>query len=144
VLYDLVDKAAQQSTEEVTFRIRSLKAEQRAAGDPSQAAIEVHLGRGDPSEASIEINLAVYDNTLRTKLLNAIADTAKTMVETAGGTLACNVDYAVPAVINDARVTEAVERAGQEVVGPANIIKGWRNRFADDVALVRRVPRPDV
>ena len=119
----------------MAFRIRSLKAEQRAAGDPSQAAIEVHLGRGEPSEATIEINLALYDNTLRTKLLDAIAGTAKTIAETARGTLACNVDYAVPAVINDPRVTDAVERAAQQVVGPANIIKGWRNRFADDVAL---------
>lgn len=134
-LYDLVDESARQSTDEIAFRVRALKAEQRGAGDTSQAAIEVHLGRGEPSEASIEINLALYDNTLRIRLLRAVADTAETIVAAAGGALTRAVDYAIPAVINDGRVTDAVERAAQRVIGPAHIVTGWRNRFADDVAL---------
>jgi len=60
---------------------------------------------------------------------------AGVIVSEAGGTLHIEADYALPAVINDDPVTRVVERAALHVVGQANIITGWRNRFADDVAL---------
>jgi hypothetical protein len=46
-LYDLVEREGH-STEPVTFRVRSLTAERGGHGTPSQAAIEVHMGRGAP------------------------------------------------------------------------------------------------
>lgn len=133
-LYDLVEREGQ-SSEGVTFRVRSLSAEQRGQGDPGQAAVEVHLGRGEPSQAVVEVNLALYDNALRPRLLHRVEHVARGIVGAAGGALDSDVDYAIPAVINDNEVTSAVERAAQRVVGQANIITSWRNRFADDVAL---------
>ena len=57
------------------------------------------------------------------------------VVSTAGGILDMTADYALPALLNDESVTGAVERAAQQVVGEANIITGWRNRFSDDFGL---------
>jgi metal-dependent amidase/aminoacylase/carboxypeptidase family protein len=75
------------------------------------------------------------DNARRARLLGRVAEVAGALVGAAGGTLRAEVDYAIPAVVNDAHVTRAVERAAQRVIGQANIITGWRNRFADDVGL---------
>jgi amidohydrolase len=133
-LYDLVEREGQ-STEPVTFRVRSLKAEQRGRGEPSQAAIEVHRGHGEPSEAAIEVNLALYDNTLRVRLLTRIKEVAGAIVSAAGGTLSSEVDYALPALVNDDHVTGALDQVAQRVIGRANIIKNWRNRFSDDFGL---------
>ena len=133
-LYELVEREGR-SPEPVVFRVRALSAEQRGHGEPSQAAVEILMGRGEPSEATVEINLALYDNALRARLLNRIEHVAGVIVSEAGGTLHIEADYALPAVINDDPVTRVVERAALHVVGQANIITGWRNRFADDVAL---------
>jgi amidohydrolase len=133
-LYHLVETEGG-ATGEVAFRVRSLHAEQRGQGGPSQAAVEVHMGRGEPSHATIEINLSVYDNALRDFLLCRVEEVASAIVTAAGGTLVWEVDYALPAVVNDDRVTGAVARAAQHVIGDENIITGWRNRFADDIAL---------
>ena len=62
-LYALVEREGH-STEPVTFRVRSLTAEQGGRGTSSQAAIEVHMGRGVPGQATIEVNLALFDNAL--------------------------------------------------------------------------------
>ena len=129
------------STEDLTFRVRVLQAEQRGQGGASQAGIEVHLGRGERSHAAIEINLAVHDNTLRTHLLGRIEEVAGAIVTAAGGTLVIEADYALPALVNDAPVTAALERAAQWVIGDANIIRGWRNRFSDDFASSWPPPR---
>ncbi|HSF02018.1 MAG TPA: M20/M25/M40 family metallo-hydrolase, partial [Solirubrobacterales bacterium] len=123
------------SAEPVTFRVRSLRAEQGGRGEPSQAALEVHLGRGDPSQAAIEVNLALYDNALRAHLLNRIEEVAGAIVSDAGGTLRSEADYALPALVNDDHVTGALERAAQRVIGRDNILKDWRNRFSDDFGL---------
>ena len=133
-LYDLVESEGQ-STEPVTFRVRSLRAEQGGRGEPSEAAIEVHMGRGGVAHAAIEINLALYDNVLRARLLRRIEEVAGDIVGAAGGTLSVEIDYALPALVNDDHVTGAVERAAQRVIGRANIIKTWRNRFSDDLGL---------
>jgi amidohydrolase len=93
------------------------------------------LGRGQPSQAAIEVNLALYDNALRTRLLNRIDEVADAIVAAAGATLRQEVDYALPAVINEDQVTGALERAAEQVVGREAIITGWRNRFADDFGL---------
>jgi amidohydrolase len=119
----------------VSFRVRALKAEQRGAGAPSQSAVEVLMGRGEPSEATIEVNLALYDNALRARLLQQVEHVAETVVNAAGGALRWETDYALPALINDERVTRAVERGAHRVVGQANVIKNWRNRFSDDFGL---------
>jgi amidohydrolase len=134
-LYDLVEREGR-SSESVTFRVRSLQAEQPGSGEPAQAAVEVHMGRGDPGHAALEVNLALYDNALRSRLLARIDEVAGRIVADVGGTLRVEVDHALPAVVNDDHVTAAVERAAQRMVGPARIITGWRNRFADDVALL--------
>jgi metal-dependent amidase/aminoacylase/carboxypeptidase family protein len=120
------------STEPVTFRVRSLAAEQGGRGEPSQAAIEVHLGRGHSSQAAIEINLALHDNTLRTRLLDRIHEVAEAIVRAAAGTLRSEVDYALPALVNDDRVTAALERAAWRVIGP-------RHPFSDDFGLFMAV-----
>jgi amidohydrolase len=133
-LYGLIEKEGQ-STEDVAFRVRSLWAEQIGRGEPSQAAIEVHMGRGEPGQAAIEVNLAVYDNALRAHLLERIESVAGTIVRSAGGTLRTEVDYALPAVVNDDHVTAAVDRAARCVIGQAGIITHWRNHFSDDVGL---------
>ena len=136
-LYDLVEREGR-SPEPVVFRVRVLTAEQRGRGEASQAAVEVLMGRGEPSAAALELNLALYDNELRARLLHRIEHVAGAIVTAAGGTLRFEVDYALPAVVNDHEVTSAIERAARRVVGKANIITGWRNRFADDVALLLR------
>jgi len=133
-LYDFVEQEAC-SAEPVIFRLRSLEATQSACGDPSQAAIEVHMGRGDPSQAVIEINLSLFDNALRVRMLDAINHLAAAIVETAGGTLSAKIDYALPALVNDDHVTGALERAAERVVGRAGIVDHWRNRFSDDFGL---------
>ncbi|HJS31948.1 MAG TPA: M20 family metallopeptidase [Alphaproteobacteria bacterium] len=133
-LYDLVELEAR-SADDVTFRVRSLNVEQRAHGDPSQAAIEVHLGRGEPSQATIEVNLALYDNALRRRLLDRIEHVAAMTVAAAGGSLSSAIDHALPALVNDHRVTGALERAARRVVGAQNIVTNWRNRFSDDFGL---------
>jgi amidohydrolase len=133
-LYDLVEREGH-STEPVTLRVRSLTAEQGDHGAPSQAAIEVHMGRGAPGQATIEVNLALYDNALRARLLSRIEDVAGAIVSAAGGTLSAEVDYALPALVNDEQVTGTLERVARRVIGRANIIKHWRNRFSDDFGL---------
>jgi metal-dependent amidase/aminoacylase/carboxypeptidase family protein len=133
-LHDLVEQDGQ-SAEPVSFRVRRLTAEQPGDGGPSQAAVEVYMGRGGPPHGTLEINPALYDNGLRARLLSRIEAEARAVVEAAGGTLGIEVDYALPAVVNDGHVTAALERAGRQVVGGANIVTGWRNRFADDVGL---------
>ncbi len=126
-LYDLVEKEGQ-STEPVTFRVRSLKAEQSGP---------VWLGgsRGELSQAAVEVNLALYDNGLRGTFLRRIEEVSGAIIRAAGGTLSTEVDYALPALVNDERVTGAVEQAAQQVIGRANIIKNWRNPFSDDFGL---------
>jgi amidohydrolase len=133
-LYDLVEREGH-STEPVTFRVRSLTAEQGGRGTSSQAAIEVHMGRGAPGQATIEVNLALYDNALRARLLSRIEEVARTIVSAAGGRLSVEVDYALPALVNDEQVTGALDRAAQRVIGQANILRHWRNRFSDDFGL---------
>jgi amidohydrolase len=133
-LYDLVTHDAR-AADDVTFRVRSLAAEQRGQGEPSQAAVAVHLGRGQPSEATLEVNLALYDNALRSRLLQGIDDVAHATISAAGGTFTSAVDHALPALVNDDVVTGALERAARQVVGQANIIKDWRSRFSDDFGL---------
>lgn len=126
-LYDLVAHEGT-SPEPVTFRVRSLTAEQ---GGP------VWLGgsRGEPDHATIVVNLALYDNALRTRLLGRIEEVSRTIINAAGGTLRVTVDYALPALINDGYVTGVLEQAAQRVIGPANIVKNWRNPFSDDFGL---------
>jgi amidohydrolase len=133
-LYDLVESAGH-SMEPVTFRVRSLQAEQGGPGEPSQAALAVHLGRGECSRATLEVNLALYDNALHAHLLNRIEAVSGAIVSAGGGTLSCEVDYALPALVNDAQVTGALERAAQGVIGRGNILKNWRHRFSDDFGL---------
>src|SRR5262249_3740468 len=133
-LYNLVENEGQ-STEPVIFRVRSLTAEQGGHGTPSRAAVEVHMGRGAPGQAAIEVNLALYDNALRDRLLSRIEEVAQAIVSAGGGTLSVEVDYALPALVNDDQVTGALEWAAQRVIGQANIIKHWRNRFSVDFGL---------
>jgi len=133
-LYDLMEREGH-SVEPVTFRVRTLRAEQGGRGEPSQAAFEVHMGRGQPGQAAIEVNLALYDNALRAHLLDRIDEVAGSIVGAAGGTLRSEVDYALPALVNDDDVTGALERAAQRVIGREKIITGWRNRFSDDFGL---------
>ena len=126
-LYGLVEREGA-SSESVTFRVRSLKAEQSGPawlGGP----------RGEPNHAAIEVNLAVYDNRLRARLLGRIEESGGAIVSAAGGKLGLEVDYALPALVNDDHVTGAVERAAQRVIGGAGIIKDWRNPFSDDFGL---------
>jgi amidohydrolase len=126
-LYDLVEKEGK-ATEPVTFRVRSLKAEQNGP---------VWLGgsHGEPDQAAIEVNLALYDNALRARLLRLIEEVSGAIVRAAGGTLSTEIDYALPVLVNDERVTTAVGRAAQRVIGQANIINKWRNPFSDDFGL---------
>ena len=126
-LYDLLEKEGR-STEPVTFRVRSLKAEQ---GGP------VWLGgsRGEPDQAAIEVNLALYDNVLRARLLGRIEEASRAIISGTGASLSTEVDYALPALVNDEYVTGAVERAAERVIGQVNIIKNWRNPFSDDFGL---------
>ncbi len=93
------------------------------------------MGRGEPSRAAVEFNLALYENTLRARLLNRIEEVAGAIVTAAGGTLSQEVDYALLASANDDDVTDALERAAQRVIGQANILTNWRHRFADDLGL---------
>jgi amidohydrolase len=93
------------------------------------------MGRGAPGQAVIEVNLALYDNALRARLLSRIEEVAGTIVSAASGTLSVEVDYALPALVNDERVTGALERAARRVIGRANIITHWRNRSSDDFGL---------
>jgi metal-dependent amidase/aminoacylase/carboxypeptidase family protein len=99
------------------------------------------MGRGEPGQAAIEVNLAVYDNALRARLLERIEAVAGTIVRSAGGTLRSEVDYALPAVVNDDHVTAAVDRAARHVIGQANIITNWRNRFSDTAVSCPRIER---
>jgi amidohydrolase len=126
-LYDLVDTEGV-SSEPVTFRVRSLRAEQ---------AGPVWLGgtRGEPDGAVLEVNLALYDNGLRARLLERIAGVSAALIGAAGGTLDVRVNYALPALVNDDHVTGAVERAAATVVGPKNVLTGWRHPFSDDFGL---------
>lgn len=133
-LYDVVEHEGQ-STEPVTFRVRALTAEHAGRGEPAQAAIEVHLGRGEAGRATLEVNLALYDNALRTRLLRRIRDVAEAVAGAAGATLGVEADYALPAVVNDERVTAAVARAARSVIGEDSLLTGVRHRFADDVSL---------
>jgi len=59
-----------------------------------------------------------------TRLLNRIDEVAGAIVTAAGGTLSQEVDYALPAIVNDDEVTDALERAAQRVIGQANILTG--------------------
>lgn len=126
-LYDLVNDEGR-STETVTFRVRSVHAEQEGP---------VWLGgsRSAPSAALIEVNLALYDNALRARLLRRIAEVSAAVAAGAGATLSTQVDYALPALVNDDEVTGAVERAAERVIGRDNVIKNWRNPFSDDFGL---------
>jgi amidohydrolase len=127
VLCDLIEKEGT-STEKVTFRVRSLTAEQ-------PGPVWLGASRGEASHAAVEVNLALYDNTLRAKLLERIEDVSTAITSAAGGTLAIEVGYALPALINDSFVTGVLERAAQRVIGHENIIKNWRNPFSDDFGL---------
>jgi amidohydrolase len=126
-LYDLVEREGT-STERVSFRVRSLHAD--------------HVGpawlggsRGEPSQAAIEVNLAVYDNALRARLLRRLEEVSAAIVGAAGGTLDTQVDYALPALVNDDHVTGALARAARRVIGAANILTDWRYPFSDDFGL---------
>jgi amidohydrolase len=126
-LYTLVETEGQ-SADSVTFRVRSLRAEQGGSA-------WLGASRGEADQAIIEVNLAVYDNALRARLLERIREVAGSIVDAAGGMLGSEVDDALPALVNDDRVTGAVERAAHRVIGQANILTGWRNPFSDDFGL---------
>jgi metal-dependent amidase/aminoacylase/carboxypeptidase family protein len=79
--------------------------------------------------------LALYDNALRARLLGRIEEVSGAIISAAGGTLRVEVDYALPALVNDDYVTGALEKAAQRVIGQANIIKIWCNPFSDDFSL---------
>ncbi len=119
-LYDMVGKEGD-SDEKVTFRVGSLKAE---SGVP-----------GGPNQAEIECNLAVFDNALRTRLLGLMRDVSFEIVEAGGGELSVKTDYALPALVNDEKVTGIIEAAAAPIIGRENIIRGLRYPFADDFSL---------
>ncbi len=119
-LYDLVGREGG-ADENVSFRVRSLKAE---GGVPA-----------GPSHAEIECNLAVFDNALRARLLGQIRDVSSEIVEAAGGELSVKADYALPALVNDEKVTGIIEEAAAPIIGRENIIRGLRYPFADDFSL---------
>ncbi len=91
--------------------------------------------RGEPGQAAIEVNLALFDNALRARLLRRIEEVSLAIVSTAGATLTTEVGYALPALVNDRRVTGALERAAQQVIGEPHIIRNWRNPFSEDFGL---------
>jgi amidohydrolase len=126
-LYELIDTEGK-SAESVTFRVRSLRAEKVGPG---------WLGppRGELSQAAIELNLSVFDNRLRARLLERIVEVSGVLARAAGATVSAEVDFALPALVNDEYVTGAVERAARQVIGHRNIITGWRNPFSDDFGL---------
>jgi amidohydrolase len=126
-LYALVEHEGI-SPDDVTFRVRSLHAEQSGP---------VWLGGacGVPDHAILKINLALYDNALRARLLRRIDEVSRVMVSTAGGTLRIEAEYALPALVNDAYVTSVLEQVARRVIGQANMIKNWRNPFSDDFGL---------
>ncbi len=126
-LYGIVEKEGT-STKNVTFRVRSLRAVQSGP---------VWLGgpRGEPDSAAVEVNLALYDNVLRTRLLTRIEEVSRAIVSAAGGALRTDVNYALPALVNDDAVTCALEQSARRVIGPANILKNWRHPFSDDFGL---------
>src|SRR5262245_41184001 len=130
-MYDLVHREGV-SCENVTFCVRSLRAEQSGP---------VWLGgrRPEPDQAAIAINLALYDNTLRARLVGRIEEVSSAIVRAAGATLSLDVEYALPALVNDDCVTGAVERAAQRVVGRGNILQNWRHPFSDDFGLFMAV-----
>jgi amidohydrolase len=126
-LYEVGEQEGK-SDEGVTFRVRSLRAEESGP---------VWLGgsRSESGQAAIEVNLAVYDNALRARLLRRIEEIGRAIVNAAGATLSIEVGYALPALVNDGHVTGALLRAARRVIGEANIITNWRNPFSDDFAL---------
>jgi amidohydrolase len=126
-LYDLLEREGT-SRDGVTFRLRSLRAQR---GGPAW------LGgsRGEPDGAFVEVNLALYDNGLRAHLLRRIFEVAEAIMSAAGGALVSEVDYALPALVNDDRVTSVVAQAARSVIGGKNIRKNWRNEFSDDFGL---------
>lgn len=69
------------------------------------------------------MNLALYDNVLRARLLERIVAVSGAIVAAAGGTLSTEVDYVLPALVNDEYVTGAVERAARRVIGDEHIIR---------------------
>ena len=126
-LYDVVEREGR-TAEPVTFRVRSLAAEQEGT---------VWLGGAHdrPTRAVMELNLALYDNALRETLLARIEDVAGDFTRAAGHELGVERRYALPALVNDVHVTAAVERAAAHVIGPASIVRNWRNPFSDDFGL---------
>jgi amidohydrolase len=126
-LYDLVEKEGT-SRDGVTFRVRSVRAEQSGPA---------WLGgsRGEPDGAVVEVNLALYDNGLRAHLLGRISEVAEAIVSAGGGMVVSEVDYALPALVNDDRVASVVAQAARSVIGAENIHENWRNEFSDDFGL---------
>jgi amidohydrolase len=126
-LYDLVE-AEGGSAEPVTFRVRSLEADQPGP---------VWLGgtRGE-ARAAVTVNLALYDNALRARLLERIHEVAGAVARAAGGTLRVEASHALPALVNDPGVTAVVEAAARRALGPAGVLSGgWRHPFSDDFGL---------
>ncbi len=111
-----------QSDAPVNFRIRKLTAEQG--------------GFGKPGTLELEVNLGLYDNRLRARLLSSIDAKVREHAATAGATVEAEVDYALPTVENDPQVAAALEQAANQTIGSANVIRDWRNPFADDISLI--------
>ena len=107
--------------EPVVFRVSSIHTERRP-GVP-----EV--------EAELVLRLGTHDKALQERLRGRIEEVIAAIVGSMGGSYTLEVIESLPPVTNDPTVTQAVINAVKQVGGEENLVQGWRNFFADDLAL---------
>ncbi len=89
-----------------------------------------------PNEAVIEGTVRSFDPTVRATLERRCREIIEELPKVFGARGEFDYEWGYPATINDARVTEIVQRALQSVVGAENVVEFQPTMGAEDMSLV--------
>lgn len=109
-------------------------------GSFAVTAIEAKQPRGAPAEAMVSTRLAVFDNRLRSALLQRIETVSRSMAAAFDMEIAIAHETEIPAIENDAAVAAVVAEAVREQLGGDAVVQ-HRHPVADDFSLfLEKVP----
>ena len=104
------------------------------------ASMSAKAGRfNEPGSADLQVNFGCHDVSLRADLLEGVNALLQEWGAEDGASVEVKAEYRIPPLHNDPGVAEVVRRVAAAETGEANIVTGWRNPFADDVAFFTTV-----
>ncbi|MGI9148181.1 MAG: M20 metallopeptidase family protein [Chloroflexota bacterium] len=88
-----------------------------------------------PTRVELQGTLRVFDPALRTRLLDRLREQIRCIASAFRVEAEFRMTDACPACINDATMTELVQRVAERVVGPTRVLSHTQTTGADDMSL---------